>query len=241
MTTPPVARNSKRGTSATASNILDAAESLFAVRGFYGASVRDITQAAGAQLAMVNYHFGSKQELYVQVIRRRGTAHAGQMQRFLDEAVAAASGGPPSIESVIEAFCASIFERIVNGGPGWRRYIQLLSRIADAPQEEGFVAPMNELFDPVVGNYVKALRAALPEMSNSNLYAAFYFLQAGLVYTTADTRGIDRQSGGKLHSGDFQKLLPRMVRFFAAGFRSLDALPRNAVQKKPRRKRVKPR
>ena len=103
------------------------------------------------------------------------------------------------------------------------------------------MAPMNELFDPVVGNYVKALRVALPEMSNSNLYAAFYFLQAGLVYTTADTGGIDRQSGGKLHSGDFQKLLPRMVRFFSAGFRSLDALPRNAVQKKTRRKRVNPR
>ena len=243
----PSKRKSHRvsdGGSRTRTKILDAAEALFAVRGYYGVSIRDITQAAGVQLALANYHFGSKQALYGEVIRRRGPIHAAQMQRFLDEAIAAAKHGRPRLEAIIEALCASIFERIMNGGPRWRRYIQLLARIADAPQKEGFVTPMNELFDPVIANYIATLRQVLPKMSPRNLYAAFYFLQAGLIYTTSDTGGIDRQSSGALHSNDFRKLLPQMVTYFAAGFRSLDGTPRGLLRRikiTPESKRPTPR
>ena len=41
--------------------ILDAAESLFADRGYFGVSVREITDAASTRLAAVNYHFGTKE------------------------------------------------------------------------------------------------------------------------------------------------------------------------------------
>src|ERR1700689_677128 len=54
----------------TRTRILDAAERLFAERGFRGTSVRAITALAGANLAAVGYHFGSKAELVAAVIRR---------------------------------------------------------------------------------------------------------------------------------------------------------------------------
>ena len=54
----------------TRTRILDAAEHLFAERGFNGTSVRAITDLAGANLAAVGYHFGSKAELLAAVIRR---------------------------------------------------------------------------------------------------------------------------------------------------------------------------
>ena len=47
----------------TKDKLMDAAERLFARRGFHGASLRDITAAAGVDLAFVNYHFGSKKGL----------------------------------------------------------------------------------------------------------------------------------------------------------------------------------
>ncbi len=40
--------------------LLKAAESLFGERGFHAVSMRDITSAAGVDLALANYHFGSK-------------------------------------------------------------------------------------------------------------------------------------------------------------------------------------
>ena len=51
--------------------ILDAAERLFAQHGFYGVSVRDITDAAGVDVALVSYHFGGKRELFTAVFQRR--------------------------------------------------------------------------------------------------------------------------------------------------------------------------
>jgi AcrR family transcriptional regulator len=50
--------------------LLTAATAICAERGFKNASVRMICERAGANLAMVNYYFGSKDELYLAVIRR---------------------------------------------------------------------------------------------------------------------------------------------------------------------------
>jgi len=62
----------------TRDRLLEEAEPLFAERGFEATSVRDITAAAGANLAAVNYHFGGKDKLYREVFRRRLTALARQ-------------------------------------------------------------------------------------------------------------------------------------------------------------------
>jgi len=51
------------------SRILDAAGAAFALQGFAGASVRDICQAAGANIAAVNYYFGDKERLYIEAVK----------------------------------------------------------------------------------------------------------------------------------------------------------------------------
>ena len=56
---------------ATKDRILDAAESLFMEHGFEATSLRSITAAADVNLAAVNYHFGSKEELFQAVLTRR--------------------------------------------------------------------------------------------------------------------------------------------------------------------------
>src|SRR5689334_17647730 len=55
----------------TKQRILDSAESLFARHGFAGASLRQVTATANVNLAAVNYHFGSKENLINEVFRRR--------------------------------------------------------------------------------------------------------------------------------------------------------------------------
>src|SRR6202521_1236810 len=61
----------KTGTRPGKERILDAAERLFARHGFYGISVRDITEEAGVDVALVSYHFGGKRELFTAVFQRR--------------------------------------------------------------------------------------------------------------------------------------------------------------------------
>src|SRR6187399_2213546 len=55
----------------TKTRILDAAEKLFVEHGFEATSLRSLTSAAGVNLAAVNYHFGSKEELFQAVLTRR--------------------------------------------------------------------------------------------------------------------------------------------------------------------------
>jgi AcrR family transcriptional regulator len=54
---------------ATKARVLRAATELFAERGFHGTKIRDIAARAGANVAAGHYHFGSKRELYVEVLR----------------------------------------------------------------------------------------------------------------------------------------------------------------------------
>src|SRR4051795_12847023 len=56
---------------ATKEKILDTAEALFMEHGFEATSLRAITTAAAVNLAAVNYHFGSKEELFQMVLTRR--------------------------------------------------------------------------------------------------------------------------------------------------------------------------
>ena len=62
-------------------HILIAAEELFAEKGFDGASVRDIAQQAGVNLAMISYYFGSKEKLLESLVEFR----AGYVYGILEE------------------------------------------------------------------------------------------------------------------------------------------------------------
>jgi len=59
--------------------LLDAAEELFSERGYTGVGIREIVDRAGANIAAINYHFGSKQGLYIATVQRalRERATAG--------------------------------------------------------------------------------------------------------------------------------------------------------------------
>lgn len=66
----------------TRQRLLDAAGEVFAEKGFQAATIREICARAGANLAGVNYHFGDKQRLYVEVV---AYAHRGDAERPLPE------------------------------------------------------------------------------------------------------------------------------------------------------------
>jgi AcrR family transcriptional regulator len=65
----------------TRERLIEAAGQVFAARGYRGATLREIAERAGANLASANYHFGSKQRLYREVARE----HFERLQRRLAE------------------------------------------------------------------------------------------------------------------------------------------------------------
>ena len=73
--------------------LLDEAEALFARKGFHAVSIREITSAAGCNLVAVNYHFGTKENLYLEVFRSRWMSRAIRLREYYDRSLA--SQGTP--------------------------------------------------------------------------------------------------------------------------------------------------
>ena len=63
--------------------IIESAEKLFAAKGFDGTSVRDIAEAAGINLAMVSYYFGSKEKLFEAMFAHRSEFFKLQLENMI--------------------------------------------------------------------------------------------------------------------------------------------------------------
>ena len=85
----------------TKERILGAAEELFAQQGFSGTSLRQVTSRAEVNIAAVNYHFGSKENLVNEVFRRRMDDMSAQRLEMLRKAREEA---PDSLEAILAAF-----------------------------------------------------------------------------------------------------------------------------------------
>ena len=153
--------------SGTRIQILDAAERLFAERGFRGTSVRAITDLAGANLAAVGYHFGSKAELLAVVIRRViepiTAAQDAGLNRLLTQAP-----DPPAAE-LVEAFAGPLFDAMRAGDEGGARTSRLIVTIFADPAEEmrSWTGPDE---DAVRDRYLAAFARALPGLSAQELW-----------------------------------------------------------------------
>ncbi|MBP6106059.1 MAG: TetR family transcriptional regulator [Steroidobacteraceae bacterium] len=220
---------------ATRERILDAAERLFAQRGFYGISVRDITGAAEVDVALASYHFGNKQGLLEAVVMRRAEDLNTERSARLDAVLAAAKGRrPPKIEDVIDAFTHPLLDRSSRGSPGWKSYFALIAEVNNSPEFGGVL--MSRFFDPVVEKFIDAIRRALPDCEERDLYWAYHFLSGALTLTFAETGRIDKLSGGACRSSDLDSVHERLVPYCAAGFRALCATKRAASRQAGTRK-----
>ena len=118
----------------TRTQILDAAEQLFAERGFSGTSVRAITDLADANLAAVGYHFGSKAQLLAAVIRRVVEPIMAEQSAGLDRLLARTPD--PAVAELVEAFAGPLFDEMPPGDDGGTRTSRLIVTILVDPAEE---------------------------------------------------------------------------------------------------------
>lgn len=84
--------------------LLVAARRAFAQQGFDGASVRDITSAAGVNLGAITYHYGSKDALYLEVLR----SLVGPVGELLRTSMQASVPPLERIDRAVRAFFAHI-------------------------------------------------------------------------------------------------------------------------------------
>lgn len=156
--TPHSATSPKGKGEQTKQNLLDAAQKLFAEHGFRRTSVRDIAKEAGSNVAAVNYHFGSKENLYREVFlihkkkaRERGAA---AVRNFLEK-----SQGSPNLEAVLETFALAARKgRDSSDTRTWRMLIE--RELVERHLDPRFV--LEEVLAPTQQALSQAINAACP-------------------------------------------------------------------------------
>lgn len=206
--------------SGTRERILDAAERLFAERGFEGASTRDIVARSGDTIGSVNYHFGSKDALIAEVIRRRWDVITADRQAAYDRTLAEHGDNPP-LESVVACILLPYLRRGLSKDRGWRSYVILQTRVLFAPKIYDDV--LQKLSEPVAREYLGWLRSALPDASPRDLGYSFQFMVSSMVECCAEMElgRMERLTDGACESTNFETIGPRMVKFAAAGIRAI--------------------
>ena len=200
---------------ATKATVLAAAERLFALHGFRCVSVRDITAAAGVNLASINYHFGSKDALLFEIFRRRTAQLNRERARMLHEA-AAAHVGKPTVRAILTALIAPPLRW---SAPRNERRISLQFIIR--ARSEGSEAVREVLRTDVshLRRFADALIAARPDLPVEEVYWRLHFT-LGMIHNNwfAEFDRLHALSEGLTRESDIEELLARMVDFAEAGF-----------------------
>jgi AcrR family transcriptional regulator len=108
--------------------------SLLVRHGLDGTTLRMITAEAKANLAAVNYHFGSKEALIEAVFRRRLTWLNEQRIAALDAFEAEAKGAPLKPRQIVEAFFG-VAIRMAADKNGGQTFMRLLGRTYTEPTD----------------------------------------------------------------------------------------------------------
>ena len=201
----------------TKSRLLRVAERLFAEQGFGGVSVRQLTAAAGVNLAAVNYHFGSKEGLLAAIFEQRCRPMNEERLRRLGDCAQPADD-PTVLERIIAAFITPALASSADRGGG-ATFTRLRATLA-VEHNELARSLIARYFDTTSGRFIAALARALPHLSRAELFWRFHFLLGGLYYTMINPSRIAHLSDQLCDAGDVETVLTQMVPFIAAGFRA---------------------
>lgn len=200
--------------------ILDAAEDHFSRHGFWGVTIREVAQEARVDTALLHYYFDTKRGLFDAVFARRAEIVNKERIDSIDAYVKSA-GSSITVEGVIDAFLHPILMRAATGDQRWHNYFALIAQVNNTPAWGG--ETMARTFDTVIHRLIDALRKALPDASEQDLYWSYHFLSGALTLSLSQTGRIDRLSDGLCKSSDFESINERMAPFIASGFERLCA------------------
>ncbi len=206
-----------RMSSATKVRIMDSAETLFMEHGFEATSLRAITAAAGVNLAAVNYHFGSKEELFQSALTRRLDPMNQARLELLTRLEAKAAPKPLACERILTALLIPALTLARDPQRGGKDFLRLLGRAyADpAPFIRRFLSGQ---YAVMIARYKAAFGRALPHLPRKELTWRLHFIMGALSYTLAGTDALKLIAElNPNETANDEILLRRLAPFLLAG------------------------
>ena len=198
--------------------LLDAAEQLFAEKGFEAVSVRDITQLAKANVAAVNYHFGSRDGLLTLVMMRYMTPVNEERIARLETLERKSSGKTVPLEEIIDALVRPFVTQIRKSELSERLFYKLMGRTF-AQQGDGLPLQIEEQLRQVVQRFTRAFAKALPAVAADDLAWRIHFVVGGMIHMLTHQEIFQRLTQGASGVPPMEVTISRFIRFAAAGLR----------------------
>ena len=192
----------------TRTAILAAAERLYADRGFGDVTLRDIVAEANVNLAAVNYHFGSKDELIAELFVTRSLALNRERLREL-RAAEEAGPGRADVSDILRALVGPT----LRGCLGPERERSTAARFMIRASIES-VPPIRRIRNREIDHlrkFVVAMRRALPDRGDVELYWGLHFALAMAQQTVRDSERLTKLSEGKCDLNDVEGVIARVV------------------------------
>jgi len=203
----------------TVERILDAAETLFAEKGFAETSLRLITSKAKVNLAAVNYHFGSKKSLIQAVFSRFLEPLCASLDEELDRR--SAEGQP---EWTVELLLDLLVEQVLAVQPRSDNDLSTFMRLLGLAfsQSQGHLRRyLNEMYGKVFYRYMLLLRETAPEVQPIELFWRVHFMIGAAAFSMSGLKALRAIVVAEydVHLTT-EQVLRLMVPFLAAGLRA---------------------
>ena len=204
--------------SKTATQILKAAEALFAEQGFSETTMRQITAAADVNLAAVNYHFGSKQGL----IQAVSGQYLYPFCDYIDNAISEYITNNPKITISINELIEMVMRALLHIGQNNSFALPMFMRLLDL----AYMKNQKELRDYIFNEHYSKLQVFLAQlrkdsspMDDDEFFWRLHFLLGTIVFTLSNFHtlmAIEKKEFSK--EEEIEKVLHRMIPVISAGF-----------------------
>lgn len=200
----------------TRDQILEAAWKLFSERGFEDVSVRDVTNEASVNLASVSYHFGSKDGLIQEVVKKVMNPANQHRVDLLESAIVDAGGVEQiTLQAILESYIRPIMFPGEHGSN-----LDILARLAARYLiERDYDVPNSvlALFGEVFQKYVAIISSKVKHLSTQEILQRLLFcIGAALHYQSFSS--LANKVAGKEPVVDREKDFKDLVQFVLSGF-----------------------
>ena len=199
------------GDQGTRERILLAARRLFSEKGFRSTSIRDIIEAAGVNVDAVNYHFGGKKNLYLEVLGARTAVYRAARR----EALAKAMAGEADLEAALRAFVTSCLS-----GPSTvaeaEEDIALFFREMSTPGP-GFDIILREMIEPTQAVMTGILLREVPTMTPERARLCLASIMAQVAHFARTRKVFSRIFGRPYDEAAAAAVADHIVRFSLRG------------------------
>ena len=207
----------------TKDRIRVAARQVICELGIDNVTTREIARAAGVNIAAINYHFGGKDKLAVEVfrevVRRSAEYRLARLEEILEKA--RISGARPDLEEIVASFVDGYFRGDAPAEGELLANLILKNRISPTPWTSQLIY---EEIDGMATRYMSALEAALPRLSPAEVNWRYHFM-VGTVVTAANHRDpehrLERLSDNRVSTTKRDDMRRNLVDFIARGFGSV--------------------